>query len=414
MPRRKNPIPKPTLVRDKAGYWQISWTDPHKGYTRKKSTGEKDRAAAEKVLQVHAGEIVSTGPKNSDAYTIGELLTAFEASKDGDIAQSDINALKRLHEFFDAFTPDKLNDAVWKRYRKRRMEHDQNNAASKHFKTPRKVSDATACRELNVMRAAISWAKRDIRWRNLGHVRVVLPDVQRNPRQEFLTKDEARKLVDACETHHTQLFTLLALATGARHRAILGLKWSDVKWPGGSEPNLRADLDMAKVFKVVPKGMPLLPENARAEGEEGFPGYNGGTRMLVSNPRLSGPIHLDLGVNVGNKRKPLAIVSPSNGRLYRALFEAYRRRSCDYVIEWRGAGIDRVDLSDAYRRAGLNKPRAPQHILKHTAISWLIQEGREVAKIAALTQTSVQTIERTYGHLLPQHLETVGDVLTID
>ena len=41
MPRRKNAIPKPTLVRDKGGIWQISWIDPHKGYARKKSTGRK-------------------------------------------------------------------------------------------------------------------------------------------------------------------------------------------------------------------------------------------------------------------------------------------------------------------------------------------------------------------------------------
>lgn len=67
-----------------------------------------------------------------------------------------------------------------------------------------------------------------------------------------------------------------------------------------------------------------------------------------------------------------------------------------------------------YAPCRARRPKSRANILKHTAISWLIQEGREVAKIAALTQTSVQTIERTYGHLLPQHLETVGDVLTIE
>ena len=79
-----------------------------------------------------------------------------------------------------------------------------------------------------------------------------------------------------------------------------------------------------------------------------------------------------------------------------------------------GSKIDHVDLSDAYRRAGLKKPAAPQHVLKHTAISWMVQNGQEIAKISALTRTSIPTIEKVYGHLSPKHLEVIGDVLTID
>lgn len=95
---------------------------------------------------------------------------------------------------------------------------------------------------------------------------------------------------------------------------------------------------------------------------------------------------MDLGPAVGNKRKPLAVVHRTNDKLYSALLTAYRTRTTDYEIEYKKGGIgrkvDRVDLSDAYRRAGLKKPEAPQHILKHTCISWLVQDGKEIAKIA--------------------------------
>ncbi|MBS0244594.1 MAG: hypothetical protein JSS20_20675 [Proteobacteria bacterium] len=135
-------------------------------------------------------------------------------------------------------------------------------------------------------------------------------------------------------------------------------------------------------------------------------------------PKPVGTIHLDLGGDVGNKRKPIAVISPTNVRLHHALVEAYECRTTDYVIEYKkggvGSKVERVDLSDAYRRAGLKKPNAPQHVLKHTAISWMVQEGKELIAIARLTRTSVQTIERVYGHLSPKHVEMVGDVLTLD
>lgn len=255
---------------------------------------------------------------------------------------------------------------------------------------------------MNVFRAAISWAQRSPYWKGLGHVRVTLPNNARPARHEFLTRDDALKLVEACIEPHQRLFVLLALATAARHRAILGLTWAKVKWPNGAAPS-----DDDASFKVQ---FEKIPNPASS--------YGYSRKVSLGKPKLKGPIHIDLGSDVGNKRKPIAVISPGNFRLYSALVEAYEARTTDYVIEWKQGGIgrnvDRVDLSDAYRRAGLKKPAAPQHILKHTAISWMVQEGVELARIAALTRTSMQTIERVYGHLSPSHLEVVGEVLTLD
>jgi hypothetical protein len=408
MARHRLVIPHPRLTKDaKTGFWMVSYTCPDKGYTKKRSTGERDRAKANQVMLAMAADIVGVAPK-SDNYKLGELLAAYEGSKDK-IADTDQRALKRLKEFFGAFTPDQLVDNAWKRYRKWRTSHEHAHASAQYQKVKKTVSDSTACRELNVMRAAISWAQRNPKWKGLAHVRVIMPGADRPARQEMLTKEDALKLVNGCAEPHQALFVLLALATAGRHRAILGLKWSQVTWPQGDAPTDH-DVKFEARVGVVPRGMEMKPENVRYDIAA-----NEGTRyMSWTKPKLAGPIHLDLGRDIGNKRKPIAVVSPSNTRLHRALVEAYERKTTDHVIEWRGRAVDRIDLSEAYIRAKLTKPSAPQHVLKHTAISWMVQDGQELFRIAQLTRTSVPTIEKVYGHLSPKHLEVVGDVLSLD
>lgn len=413
MARHKLVIPHPTLVKDaKSGIWHVSYTHPEKGYTVKKSTGERNRAAAAQAMHAMAAEIVGISPSGDD-YSIGELLKAYEARED-EVADAERYALPRLMEFFGKYKPDQLVDGAWRRYRKWRIGHDHVNAPAlrkiEKNQEVRKVSDSTACRELTVMRAAISWAKRNPKWKGLGHVRVVLPDAQQNARIQYLSKAEVRRLVEACVEPHTGLFVLLALATAGRHAALLDLKWSAVKWPTGGVTPTDSEV-LPTTFKIVEvrRGQKPTPENT-------LTGLTGaGTRYATWNKdKLSGPIHLDLGTATGNKRKPIGVISPTNVRLYTALFDAYQRRTTEFVIEYRGRKVDRVDLSEAYRRAGIKRPEAPQHVLKHTAISWMVQDGAELARIAALSRTSVRTIERVYGHLSPKHIEVVGDVLTVE
>lgn len=401
MARRKLVIPRPVLVPDpKSGIFQVSYTHPKLGYTVKKSTGERERAKAESAMLAMVGDIMGIGP-SSDTYTVGELLTAYEGSKDH-VANGERHALPRLHQFFDSFRPDQLVDTAWRRYRKWRTGQDQVHAPAllrkEKGEEPRKVSDSTACRELAVMRSAISWARRNPQWKGLDHVRVTLPDTMNVPRHEYLSKDDARLLIDNCVELHQRLFTLLALATAGRHRAILDLKWSNITWPQGSAPQGGDKRFETRPVSEVIKGATWVDD----------------VRVIdFDKSSMKGPIHVDLGRASGNKRKPIAVVHPSNVRLYDALREAYRVRKSDHVIEWRGEKVSRIDLSDAYRRAGLPRPAAPQHVLKHTAISWMVQDGKPLASIAALTRTSVQTIEKVYGHLSPKHIEVVGDVLTL-
>jgi integrase len=93
------------------------------------------------------------------------------------------------------------------------------------------------CKELNVLRGAFSWARRN-GWKGLENVAVHLEDQPDYAVQEYLTRDEARRLIEACIEPHTRLFVRIALATGARMSAILELTWDRVYWPvvGNQEP----------------------------------------------------------------------------------------------------------------------------------------------------------------------------------
>jgi integrase len=76
-------------------------------------------------------------------------------------------------------------------------------------------------RELNALRGAIGWAKRN-HWKGLENVTVHLPDSAPNVQLRFLTREEVERLLKACIEPHTALFVRISLATGARMSAQVG------------------------------------------------------------------------------------------------------------------------------------------------------------------------------------------------
>jgi integrase len=125
------------------------------------------------------------------------------------------------------------------------------------------------------------------------------------------------------------------------------------------------------------------------------------------------PMRIDLGQGRGNKRRGTGHIGKDNIALYDTLAAAYKRRKTPYVIEYRGKKIATIDLSKAYRRAGLVGFTRRQHLLKHTCCSWLVQGGASYEEVAKLVGTKSSIIEKHYGHLSPQHMATVGNLLTV-
>ena len=61
----------------------------------------------------------------------------------------------------------------------------------------------------------------------------------------------------------------------------------------------------------------------------------------------------------------------------------------------------------AARKAGIEGLRI--HDLKHTAITWLLQQGISVWDVATFTGTSAETVQRVYGHHSPDYLQHVAN-----
>lgn len=393
MGRPKQSVIAPKLQK-RNGIWYVAYTHPEKGMTYRKSTGTRNRSEAQMRMHGIVDSLVRIPAPNVSAYRLSELLLAYEQSREGSI-DSTHYALKRLQEFFGGFQLSQLNDATWRSYRRWRTDQQNQNAALRAQGRP--ITDATACRELHTMRAALNWARRN-GWKGLESIHVHIPNEPHAARHEYLTRDEARRLVQACSSPHQKLFVLLALATGARMSAVLELKWESIHWTGGLAAN-EPSLSKYKQINVTSSA----PSTFNIDGDF----------VMAFDFAIEMPITIDLGQGRQNKRRGTGVVGSQNLNLHHALQEAYINRTCDYVIEYRGKGLKTIDLSKAYQRARLERSRMRVHILKHTCCSWLVQGGARFEDVAKLIGTSAQIIERHYGHLSPQHLNTVGNLLAV-
>ena len=97
-------------------------------------------------------------------------------------------------------------------------------------------SNGTVRRELGVLRAAINYAHRC--GRITRPVAVELPE-RPEPRDRWLTRDEAARLIRAARTAQARLymplFILIGLYTGRRKEAILSLRWPQVNLEHGAD-----------------------------------------------------------------------------------------------------------------------------------------------------------------------------------
>ena len=86
-------------------------------------------------------------------------------------------------------------------------------------------SKSTIWTDLSVLRACLGWA---VEMEKLPKAPFIWLSNQPPPRDRYLTRYEADRLIAAAELPHLRLFILLALYTGARKTAILELEWSRV------------------------------------------------------------------------------------------------------------------------------------------------------------------------------------------
>jgi integrase len=217
-------------------------------------------------------------------------------------------------------------------------------------------SAGTVRRELGVLRAAINWSHKH--GRLTRPVAVELPD-RPEPRDRWLTRQEAARLLRSARTKQSRLymplFILIGLYTGRRKEAILSLRWPQV------------DLDRGVI-------------DFRRPGEAET-----------------------------NKRRGKVRIS---FRLLPHLRRARRRGSdLGHVVHNHGERIGDVKkgFAAACQRAGIEG--VTPHSLRHTAATWIMQAGVPLWEASGFLAMGVETLQRVYAHHSPDYMRSAADAV---
>ena len=219
----------------------------------------------------------------------------------------------------------------------------------------------TIRKELGTLAAAINHAHAE--GYITGAPRVRLP-TKPAPRDRWLTRDEAAKLIRAAyrnpKAKHLARFILVALYTGTRTDAILRLQYMP-NMAGG-----RVDTDAGVLYR-------------RATGE------------------------------VESKKRAPAAPIP---RPLLAHLRRWERLGARHVVEVKGARV--ASLKTAWRTALKESgiAHATKHDLRHTAITWAMQNGADRWHASGYFGVTVDVLESVYGHHHPTHMQSAVEAMS--
>ncbi|MCX7166647.1 MAG: site-specific integrase [Rhodocyclales bacterium] len=218
-------------------------------------------------------------------------------------------------------------------------------------------ANATIVRYLGTLSVMYSTACREWAWVNDNPLRKVRKPPEPRGRVRFLSDDERRRLLDACQTSFNPVLypvVVIALATGARSSEIMNLTWDRIDLERG-----RAILDDTK---------------------------NGERRAL------------HLTAHALNVVKGLSA----------------RRKDGEYLLfpgnkPGRPAELRKAWL-DALKRAKIGNFRF--HDLRHSAASYLAMNGATLAEIAEILGHKTLAMVKRYTHLSESHTRQVVTRMT--
>jgi integrase len=324
---------------------------------------EGEAARADECLAAYIAEKHTPRRKEHDigAIDIADVLSIYV----NDLGDRQANYQKFLHRI------DRLTD-FWGG----KMLDEVTGASCREYATQR-GSDGGARRDLEDLRAAINHHAKEGFHR--GMVRVVLPP-KGLPRDRWLTRAEAAKLLWACwrarevqtvhrgplkgqkkETEkrplrHLARFILIGLYTGTRAGAIATAS------PNREEGRSFVDLERGIFYRL-------------AQG-----------RRPTSKRQTPAPVPPRLLAHL--RRWQLKGIAGA------------------HFVEWHGRPIKSVKsaFASAVARAGLAGQISP-HSLRHTAATWLMQNGAPIWDAAGFLGMSEATLRRVYGHHHPDFMK---------
>jgi integrase len=263
----------------------------------------------------------------------------------------------------------------------RKAAYRERHAKRSSEKAPKKTGgEGGARRDLETLRAAIEHHAKEGLHR--GIVRVALPR-SGGPKDRWLTRSEAARLLWTCwraremqkrhrgpdkgrvvatkkrPLRHLARFILIGLYTGTRAAAISAAS------PHRGEGRSYVDLERGIFYR--------LAEGKRASNKR--------------QPPVPLPDHL-----LAHMRRwaELGIAK-------------------EHFVEYDGKPVKsvKVAFASAVEKAGLEGNVTP-HTLRHTAATWLMQNGADIWSAAGFLGMSPELVEKTYGHHHPDYLRAVS------
>jgi integrase len=345
MPRPRAVAPRHRLI-DRNGTLYLQWWE--NGRNNRVSTRTNDRRAAERfVAQFLAGRGSPAPPAEP---TIREIVAGYLADRQEVVLSfATLQACgKALVRHLGDLEPSHMTVERCRFYARRRRAEGHMVGGST-LRRKKATADGTVLRELVTLRAALRWAKRQ-EW--IAEEPSIPVPRQPPPRERWLTREEADRLLAAAQAPHVKLFLTLALHTAARAAAILALTWDRVDF----------------------------------------------TRGLV-----------DYGPSEGGKKR---LVAPINRTLMAERLRAREMATCPHVIEFGGGAVRSVKTGTraAAVRAGL--PGVTPHILRHWAATWMAIARVPMDEIARLLgHGDPKLTARVYAKFHPDYLRAAVEAL---
>lgn len=225
-------------------------------------------------------------------------------------------------------------------------------AMCRSYRARRQVADSTVRYELLQLSTALRWA------RGQKHIATVpdmwLPTVPENSEPKHLSRTEFDRFYAAVLAEHAQVYVMLGLYTMARPSAILDLTWDRVDFA-------RRQIDFRPFGRV-------------------------------------------------QTRKRRTVV-PIGDALLLALQNAYKARTCEFVVERGGTRIANIKkaFQAASARSGVH---ATPYTLRHTGAVWAAEGGVSMAELAQfMGHDDDRTTQKHYARFSPGHLLSVANAV---
>lgn len=297
--------------------WAVVWTE--NGKTRRRSLNETDKAVAEARLQAWVAQQQLVRPEG--IATCGYILEAYFNAK------PEIIRRRQLLEFWQHQLPTAINQPLLAAYSRTRSG----------------LAQATIRTELGILNSALKWA---VRTKIINEAPFIPLPEGSPPRDLWISRRDADRLVKAAGSFHIELFILIAKNTAARAGAILDLKWDRVR-------------------------------NGRID-------FNDPTKPRTRKKRAEVRITPELAAALGAAKKGC---------------------QTDFVIEYGGKSVR--SIKKAFHRAAVRAgmPEVSPNVLRHSVATWLAADGVPLEQIAALLGNSVKMVEKVYAKYTPGYLD---------